>query len=100
MLRELVVSGNPSCSSARQGCKTERVRSLVPLAFVVGLSCSRPQPPTIAPEKATLTSIGPNGFLLDLEIGVDNPNGVELSGRSVTARVRLDAGHALGTVSV
>jgi hypothetical protein len=76
------------------------VRSSLPVAIVFALACSRPQPPTIAPERAVVTSIGPAGVGLSVELGVDNPNGIELSGRSVTAKVVLDGKYDLGTVSV
>jgi LEA14-like dessication related protein len=56
--------------------------------------------PTIAPEKAVVTSVGPAGVGLNVELGVDNPNGIELSGRSLTAKVVLDGTYDLGTVSV
>src|SRR2546423_5716267 len=67
---------------------------------VVAFSCSRPKPPTLLPEKATVTALAPTGVTLDVELGVDNPNAIELSGRSVTAKVTLDGAHDLGTVSV
>jgi len=62
--------------------------------------CARPKLPTITPEKAKVASIGSAGVELLVELGVDNPNRVELSGRSVTGRLVLDGKHDLGTVTV
>lgn len=69
-------------------------------AIVVVVGCSRPKAPTLTPEKATVTSIGPGGIGLMLELGVDNPNSIELAGRALTAKVVLDANHDLGTFTV
>jgi LEA14-like dessication related protein len=63
-------------------------------------ACGRPKPPTITPEKGELTSIGPAGIQLRLELGVDNPNRVDLSARSVSGKVVLDGRYDLGTVTV
>jgi hypothetical protein len=75
------------------------VRLALPAAIVVLVGCARPKPPTITPEKATITSIGPGGIGVLLELGLDNPNSVELAGRSVTAKVVLDGKYDLGTVT-
>src|SRR5262245_5106319 len=63
-------------------------------------ACERPKPPTITPEKGELTSIGPAGVQLRLELGVDNPNRVDLSARSVSGKVVIDGKYDLGTVTV
>jgi len=75
------------------------VRLALPAAIVVLVGCARPKPPTITPEKATITSIGPGGIGVLLELGLDNPNSVELAGRSVTAKVVLHGKYDLGTVT-
>jgi LEA14-like dessication related protein len=75
-------------------------RVVLILAIIVVLEgCSRPKPPTITPEKATITSIGPGGIGVVLELGLDNPNSIELAGRAVTAKVVLDGKYDLGTVT-
>lgn len=71
--------------------------------LLVGLSlvaCKRPKPPTLTPEKGELTAIGPDGIHLTLHLGVENPNGFDLSARSVAGRVLLDGKHDMGTVAV
>ena len=68
--------------------------------LAVAVGCSRPKPPTITPEKATITSIGSGGIAVLLELSLENPNSVELAGRALTAKVILDGKHDLGTVTV
>jgi LEA14-like dessication related protein len=80
--------------------QSERVRFPAVLAFVFVAACARPKPPTIVPEKAVVTSIGRAGIGMNVELGVDNPNGVALSARSVTAKVVLDGKYPLSTVTV
>jgi hypothetical protein len=71
------------------------------LAIVLFLAgCSRPRPPTITPEKATITSIGTSGIGVLVQLALDNPNSIELSGRSLSAKVVLDGKQDLGTVTV
>lgn len=76
-----------------------RVR-LAFLAAVLLVACSRPQPPAIIPEKVTITSIGSGGIGVLLELGLQNPNSIDLAGRSVTAKVVLDGQHDLGSITV
>jgi Late embryogenesis abundant protein len=70
------------------------------LWVVVVVGCSRPKPPTITPEKATVTSIGPGGIGVLLELSLENPNSIDLAGRALTAKVVLDGTHDLGTVTL
>jgi len=63
-------------------------------------TCSRPKPPTITPERAVVTAIAPSGIEMNVELAVDNPNGVDLSARLVTANVVLDHHSPLRTVTV
>jgi hypothetical protein len=76
------------------------VRSSVLAAALLALACSRPKPPTITPEKAVVTSIGPSGIQMNLELGVHNPNAIDISARAVTAKVVLDGRHTLSQVTV
>jgi LEA14-like dessication related protein len=70
------------------------------VALAVVLACSRPAPPTIVPEKAVVTAIGPAGIQMNVELALDNPNGVPLTARAVTAKVVLDGKYPLSPVSV
>ncbi len=80
--------------------QSECVRFPVIAAFALVVACARPKPPTIVPEKAVVTSIGPSGIGMNVELGVDNPNGVALAARSVTAKVVLDGKYPLAAVTV
>ena len=76
------------------------VSSAVLLVGCLLSACGRPKPPTITPEKGELTSIGPAGIQLRLQLAVDNPNHVDFSARSVTGKVVLDGKYDLGMVTV
>ncbi len=76
------------------------VRSALLLIVFLVVGCSRPKPPTITPERATITAIGPAGIDMLVQLGVDNPNGVDLPARSITAKLLLDGNHDLGTVTI
>jgi LEA14-like dessication related protein len=80
--------------------QSECVRSHALVASLLLAACSRPKPPTITPEKAVVTVIAPSGIEMNVELAVDNPNGVDLSARSVTANVVLDHHLPLRTVTV
>jgi Late embryogenesis abundant protein len=80
--------------------QSEGVRFHALAGAVLLAACSRPKPPTITPERAVVTAIGPSGIEMNLELGVHNPNGVDLSARSVTANVVLDHHQPLRTVTV
>jgi len=80
--------------------QSECVRSHALAGALLVAACSRPKPPTITPEKAVVTVIAPSGIEMNVELAVDNPNGVDLSARSVTANVVLDHHLPLRTVTV
>jgi LEA14-like dessication related protein len=64
------------------------------------VGCSRPSPPTIRPEKVAVTAITETGIELQVELEAVNPNRVDLSARSVTAKVTLNGNYELGTITV
>ena len=47
-----------------------------------------------------VTAVSPTGMQMSVELSVDNPNGVDLSGRSVTAKVVLDGKYPMSPVTV
>jgi LEA14-like dessication related protein len=59
-----------------------------------------PDPPKITAEKASVTKVSPAGIELLAELGVHNPNSIDLEARSVTANVVLDGKHDMGTVEI
>jgi LEA14-like dessication related protein len=70
------------------------------LLVVLGAGCSRPKPPTLTPLSARITSIGPAGIGVEVEVAVENPNAVDLAVRSVTAHVILDAKIDMGQMTI
>jgi LEA14-like dessication related protein len=47
-----------------------------------------------------VTAVGPAGMQMNVELGLDNPNTVDLSARSVTAKVVLDGKYPMSPVTV
>ncbi len=47
-----------------------------------------------------MTAVGPAGIEMNVELGVDNPNAVDLSARSVTAKVVLDGKYPMSPLTV
>ncbi|MGK3996297.1 LEA type 2 family protein [Sorangium sp. So ce1024] len=77
------------------------MRSLLLAAAAVTLvACSRPEPPTLKPEVAAVTAVTAQGIDLRVRIQAYNPNGIDLSMRSVKANVVLDGKYDVGTVTV
>jgi hypothetical protein len=64
------------------------------------VACSRPKPPTITPQKAVVTAIGPSGIDMSVELLLHNPNSVDISARSVSASAVLDGKYAMSPVTV
>ena len=58
---------------------------LVVLTLVA--ACSKPAPPTIVPQKATLTRVDLQGVSLVLELSATNPNASDLTVSDVSSRV-------------
>src|SRR5262249_37536213 len=63
-------------------------------------SCSRPEPPRITPQKATVTSVTASGIELRVRLEAYNPNSIDLSAKSVKGKVTLDGKYDVGTVNV
>ena len=67
--------------------------------LLVAGACSKPLPPQLTPKEAKVTSVDPTGFDMRVKMEAFNPNGFELSVRSVVAHVVVDGTHDLGTVT-
>lgn len=73
------------------------------LALGLGLlvaGCSKPEPPTLTPLKASVTRVDVTGLSLDVAVRATNPNTSDLVATGVTSRVVLDKTHDVGTVTV
>jgi LEA14-like dessication related protein len=75
------------------------VASVSQLAALACLGCSKPQPPTIAPEKVTVTGADVQTLQLDVTLTATNPNGVDLTVHDVTAHVVLAQRVDLGSIT-
>jgi LEA14-like dessication related protein len=76
------------------------MRVLVSFIALLAVSCSRPSPPTLTPQRAEVTAVGTAGISLLVQMAADNPNRFGLSARQVTAEVTLDGRHKLGAVTL
>jgi LEA14-like dessication related protein len=78
------------------------LRALSTLALVssVAVACSKPQPPTLVPKKATVTAMTPTALDMQLDIDATNPNAIPLVVQSVTAKVRFDKQYDMGTATI
>jgi LEA14-like dessication related protein len=75
------------------------------LVAPLAVACSavddiKPDPPKVTAEKTSVTKVSPTGIELLAELGVHNPNSIDLEARSVTANVVLDGKHDMGTVEI
>jgi hypothetical protein len=75
-----------------------RVHVLALAAALV--ACSKPQPPTIAPERATVTGVDAQAIHLDLTLTATNPNAVDLTVRDVTAHLVVAQKVDLGSMTL
>jgi LEA14-like dessication related protein len=83
-----------------------RIATLLLLAPLLA-ACSEakdvvdPKTPDVSADRVSLTKISPKGLELLIELGVQNPNSIDLEARSVTADVTLDGGqYDMGTVEI
>jgi hypothetical protein len=75
------------------------LRLLLPLASLA-LGCSKPVPPTIVPDSATVTSADAQGLHVSVTLTATNPNRVDLPIQDVTAHVVLAGTLDLGTTTL
>jgi LEA14-like dessication related protein len=79
---------------------TRFARGFAASVLIVGVvACSKPQPPQLTPKSAQITAVDLTGFDLRVKMDAFNPNGIELSVRSVVAHVVVDGTQDLGTVT-
>jgi LEA14-like dessication related protein len=62
-------------------------------------ACKKPLPPQLTPKEAKVTAVDLTGFDMRVKMEAFNPNGFELSVRSVVGHVVVDGTHDLGTVT-
>jgi LEA14-like dessication related protein len=59
-------------------------------------ACAKPEPPTIAARSARVSSVGPSGLTLAVELDVHNPNSFPLAAHGVDGSLELGDGVELG----
>ncbi len=73
---------------------------VLPLLVLAGpVACSKPQPPQLTPKEAKVTAVDLTGFDMRVKMEAFNPNGYDVSVRTVVAHVVVDGTHDLGTVT-
>ncbi len=77
-----------------------RVMRIAVLLAAGVAACSKPAPPTIVPEQATVTSLDMLAVHLQVALTATNPNAVDLPVRDVTARIVVGAKFDLGTATI
>ena len=78
---------------------TSRFARVLFTTTIIACACSKPQPPQLTPKEAKVTSVDIGGFDLRVRMEAFNPNAVDLSVRSVVAKVLVDGNQDLGTVT-
>lgn len=75
------------------------MRLLVAAAASLALAGCTPEPPRITPKSVSVVTATSKGLDLDVTFEAYNPNGVDLSTRSVSAKVVVAGSVDLGTVT-
>ncbi len=97
--------------TAARGCGTSRgmrdvpvspfVRAAIALALaLLPLACSKPEPPTLAPDRVRITGLSTSRIDLDVTLRATNPNSLDLVARNLTAHLVLDGQFDVGTVDI
>jgi LEA14-like dessication related protein len=73
--------------------------SLLAVLAVLAAACAKPQPPQLTPKEVKVTAVDLTGFDMRVKMEAFNPNGFDLSVRSVVAHVLVDGTQDLGTVT-
>ncbi|HVY48645.1 MAG TPA: LEA type 2 family protein [Minicystis sp.] len=66
-------------------------------ALALAVGCSKPKPPTITPRSAKVTAVSLQGIDIEAQLIAYNPNDIDLSVKSVEAKVVLDKRFDVGT---
>jgi LEA14-like dessication related protein len=65
-----------------------------------GTACSRPAPPTLVPDRVSITGMSLTTIDLDVTLSVTNPNSIDLVARNLTAHVVIGGKYDVGTVDI
>jgi LEA14-like dessication related protein len=78
-------------------------RSILLMMGIIALlttGCFRPDPPTIKPDKATVSSISSESLVIRIRMKAYNPNSYDLTGKSLTGQIVINKNIDLGEVTV
>jgi hypothetical protein len=75
-------------------------RAVLLLVGALAAACSKPAPPTLAPEKAVVTRVDLSGIAFDVVVDATNPNSVDLSATGVSSHLVVNKTHDIGTITV
>ena len=76
------------------------MRAILLVLSTLAAACSKPSPPTLAPEKVAVNRIDMTGLSLDISMSATNPNAVDLTANGVSSHVVVGGTHDVGTVSL
>jgi LEA14-like dessication related protein len=76
------------------------MRSLFLASALLAAGCSKPAPPTIVPDSATMTSMDMLAVHLDVALTATNPNAVDIPVHDVTAKIVVGQKFDLGTATI
>jgi LEA14-like dessication related protein len=77
-----------------------RMRSILLGVAFAAVGCSKPAPPTVVPDQATMTSVDMVAVHLDVTLTATNPNAIDLPVRDVTAKIVVGKKYDLGTATI
>jgi hypothetical protein len=72
---------------------------LLALAVIAIAGCSKPDPPKLTPQRATVTALSLQGAELRVELDAMNPNRTDLSAQSLSVKLSFD-GRDAGTTTI
>ncbi len=75
-------------------------RVVLGLCLALAAACSKPAPPTLAPESVRITQITPLRIDFHVVLRATNPNAIDLVARDLTAHVLVAGRFDFGTVDI
>jgi hypothetical protein len=76
------------------------LRAVLLALSALAAACSKPSPPTLAPEKVSVDRVDMTGLALDISMSATNPNAVDLAASAISSHVVVDSTHDVGTVTL
>jgi hypothetical protein len=64
------------------------------------LACAKPSPPSLQPERVTLTGLDLQGMAVTVEVSATNPNAIDLDATALTSHLVVDKTHDVGAITL